>query len=102
MCIAVSYKDFPQAGQNRSETITGFPHFGQKPDDFSLDDLRRAEIIDSTSSSLTSGFATDASARREAIAFSIHASTSCVEVGWGAIASICRRISAPFCKRLAR
>src|SRR5512147_731256 len=92
-------KDFPQDGQKRSDSITGFPHFGQKPDDFSLCDLRRAEIMDSTSSSVISGVATDASARRAAMAFSMRASTSGSGVVCGAIVSICRKMSAPFCSR---
>src|SRR5215216_292526 len=89
--IALDYNDFPQEGQKRSETMTGFPHLGQKPDDFSLRDLCRAAIMDSTSSSLNSGLTTDASARRAAIAFSMRASTSCTATGWGARVSIWRK-----------
>src|SRR5512138_1602829 len=96
------YKDLPQDGQNRSETMTGFPHLGQKPDDFSLCDFCRAAIMDSMSSSSTSGLATDASARRAAMAFSMRSSASCVEVGCGDNVSIWRRTSAPFCNNVAR
>src|SRR6266508_343424 len=99
---SVYAKDFPQEGQNLSDIDTGFPHFGQNPDERSLCDLRRAEIIDSTSSSLTSGLATEASARRAAMAFSMRALASCADVACGAMESICRRMFAPFCKREAR
>src|SRR5688572_21565870 len=92
--------DFPHDGQNRSVTITGFPHFGQKPADLTLRPLRCLAIIDSRSSSVTSGLAVAPSARRAAIAFSRRASVSWVSPSTprplgkgGAMASILRKIS---------
>ena len=64
----------PQAGQNLSEAITGLPHFGQKPADFSLRPMRREEIMDSISSSMRSGDLFAPVLRREAMACSICAS----------------------------
>src|SRR5687767_12787059 len=110
MNVLMDYdNDFPHDGQNRSVTITGFPHFGQKPADLTLRPLRCIAIIDSRSSSVTSGLAVAPSARRAAIAFSRRASVSWASLSaalplgkGGVIESILRKISAPFCKRKAR
>src|SRR5258706_12979375 len=67
---------FPQAGQNLSEAITGFPQFGQKPADFSLRPVRRNEIIASISSSVGATSLPEPFLRRAAMAGLMGASLS--------------------------
>jgi hypothetical protein len=87
------FNAFPHEGQNLSVAITGLPHFGQKPSNLTLYDLRRAAIIDSIASSVSSVFGRDffgdlpPSRRGPYDSFKM---------------SILRRMSAPFWSRLLR